>query len=212
MGFFGITLPQFSITAFLVVLATAVTSLWWHRSLQKKQIKFEKSKMFAKEKKKLFSDFLCFQKKIKKATKGLFDKEKEIAEGQLSEMLDEQFSKAPDDLISEMVKLVDRITTNIKIYGDVDLIDTWNKYTKEISPFMTSKVEAINYQTIVRAEERLARAFRKNMGHDDSKLRAGSITATQILELVQDPHDVAPVQNAIFDICKDEKYEWLNND
>ena len=215
----------------LIGLLIAGLVAWWQsRALQKGQFKFEKGKLFHEQKKQLYSDFLLFNRGVKGMIEGQIDKEfgkeldkepdkkKEIAGEQLLEVTKRQISQMDKEQISEVNEFAKNFITNVRIYGDVDLIAAVNRYMRKTFLLMKSKIEDIDNEIIIREGERLARAFRKNMGHDDSKLRAGSIMALDVLEFKPDSYnteyqlDIASQQDEIFDACKGEKYEWLNKD
>ena len=220
-----ITLTESLLVVIIGLLGAGLFSWRQSRTLQKNQFRFERSKLFLEEKKEMYSDFLRFYRGLQgiiyKAMQEIMDealdKEKEITEAQISKAAENQISKVPESQISEITKLANDITANVRIYGDADLIDALNRCVKEISSLTKSKIDIENVKLIIREGERLVRAFRKNMGHDDSKLRAGSIMAIDVLEY-PDPNnpeqqqDIASRQDVIFAACEGEKYKWLNDD
>ena len=174
MEFFGINLTEILNAALLVAVAFGLFSWWQSQALQKKQIKFEKSKLFIEEKRTMY---LKFWKFFHKSMKG----------------------KMPDtDLMEFMIDF----GTDIKTYGSADVVNTWHRFTKELSLAESqSNDDDTKAKITFREAERLLRALRKNMGHDDSELRPGSIFATHVKE---------NEKYKIFAACEGEKYEWMD--
>ena len=170
MKFIEIVVEYADIANFLLLIVV-LASLLQNRVLQKKQFRFEKSKLFHNEKKEMYSAFLSFYRNIAKG------------------------KKMPE--ISQ-TKFMEEFIDKIRIYGDADVVYSWNRFMTAIS-----SPDKLSDTTAVREAERLLRALRKNMGHDDSKLRAGSIMATHIIE---------GEKGQAFDACEGETYKWLNDD
>ena len=178
-------LVEFADIANFFLLIFVLLSLWQNRVLQKKQFRFEKSKLFIEEKKEMYLKFLDF------IPRDAEDRKKKVA---------------------ERPKFLDIFTDEVRMYGDADVIDTWNRYVREMSS-AESKPHDTQKKIIFCETERFLRALRKNMGHDDSELRPGSVMVARIAQAIQDKHKIiAPVQDEIFDACKGEKYKWLNDD
>ena len=149
-------LIEFAGIANFFLLIFVLLSLWQNWVLQKKQFKFEKSKLFIEEKKEVYLKFLDF---LHKTTKG------------------EKMTE------TDMMKSMNEFTDKIRTYGDADVVDTWHRFMKEVSSVESeSKDDDTKTNVTFREGERFLRALRKNMGHNDSKLLPGSIFATHIVE------------------------------
>ncbi len=108
----------------------------------------------------------------------------------LIEIIDIYTSLLGSNKKQDVEKRLKNIQPAILAHGSGNTLKAWEE--------LMSSTENVSLKEMARRGERFFRAIRKDLGRDDSKVRAGSIYAT-IVNLEE--------RQAILDACKGEKYD-----
>lgn len=185
--FIGLTAP------IVIAWLTARSGIKRHFQLQERKHKFEMARANREESKKLLFDF-------REMTQNIFDSSKKtnktvVEQKRQQNKQTEKIKKNALDILCiagpGVVKAFDNmLETSFEDAAISGNIET----TEEVDEEDIEKTKSM-----ARRIERIIRAFRADLGHDDSSIRKGTFTAIFMLGNLE-------VREVVFDACKDEDY------
>ena len=171
--------PLAMIATLTGILISAGFGAWQYFALQNRKHRFEIFKENRAESKEAFDLFLSF----------------------INQILGEVKESTKTKQISKDTKKLKDIQTKIQKIGSPEIVEAFDAFIDASVKFQTSQTDeqrTYNMEEMFRKIERVYRAYRASIGHDDSRLKPGIFSA-----MFGDKE----VKQMAYDACRNENYK-----